>query len=282
MTQSPRLTPYLLVGLPAAFLLVFFVIPTATLFSASVLESDGMVPTGGLTGDNFQMLLTHRIYTDAILRSFEIGLAVGALVVILAYPIAYLLVRSTTRWKNVLLALALSPLLASVIVRTYGWWVLFNRDGAINAGLLGLGLIRQPLVMLPSTPVIIIGLAHALLPYGVLSLMASLHGVNPNLERAATSLGASRVRRFLEVTLPLTAPGVAGGFLLSFAVAISAYATPAILGGPGTQTMATLIYTLMTTLLNWSLGSAMGVVLLVTTFTVLALTTLAGRRKSVS
>jgi putative spermidine/putrescine transport system permease protein len=282
MTRSPRLTPYLLVGLPAVFLLVFFVIPTATLFSASVLESDGMVPTGGLTGDNFRMLLTHRIYTDAIGRSFEIGLAVGALVVILAYPIAYLLVRSTTRWKNVLLALALSPLLASVIVRTYGWWVLFNRDGAINAGLLGLGLIRQPLVMLPSTPVIIIGLAHALLPYGVLTLMASLHGVNPNLERAATSLGASRVRRFLEITLPLSAPGIAGGFLLSFAVAISAYATPAILGGPGTQTMATLIYTLMTTLLNWSLGSAMGVVLLITTFTVLALTTLAGRRKAVS
>jgi len=280
MTPSRSLAPYLLVGLPATFLLVFFVIPTLTLFSASVLESDGMAPTGTLTAENFQTLLTHRIYTGAILRSFEIGIAVGVLVVLLAYPVAYLLVRTRTRWKNVLVALALSPLLASVIVRTYGWWVLFNRDGAINTGLMALGLTRQPLQMLPSTPVIIIGLAHALLPYGVLTLMASLNGVNPNVERAATSLGASKVRRFLEVTLPLTAPGIAGGFLLSFAVAISAYATPAILGGPATQTMATLIYTLMTTLLNWALGSAMGVVLLVTTFTVLALTTLAGRRRA--
>jgi putative spermidine/putrescine transport system permease protein len=109
--------------------------------------------------------------------------------------------------------------------------------------------------------------------------MASLHGVSPNVERAATSLGASHLRRFLEVTLPLTRHGVVGGFLLSFGVAISAYATPAILGGPATQTMATLIFTLMTSLLNWSLGSALGVVLLATTFAVLALTAwTAGRR----
>jgi ABC-type spermidine/putrescine transport system permease subunit I len=169
-------------------------------------------------------------------------------------------------------------LLASVIVRTYGWWVLFNRDGAINALLRDVGLIDAPLRMLPSTAVIIIGLAHALLPYGVLTLMAALNGVNPNLERAAMSLGAGRLRTFATVTLPLTASGVVGGFLLAFGVAIGAYATPAILGGPGTQTMATLIYSFMMTLLDWSLGSAMGVILLASSFVVLALTMLAGRR----
>jgi putative spermidine/putrescine transport system permease protein len=272
------LIPYLLVALPAVFLLVFFVMPTAVLLSTSVLEADGMVPTDALTPGNFATLFSHRIYTDAIVRSFGIGLAVGALVILLAYPVAYLLVRSTSRWKNVLLALALAPLLASVIVRTYGWWVLFNRDGAINVMLAALGIIARPLAMLPSTPVIVIGLAHALLPYGILTLMASLNGINPNLERAATSLGASPLRGFLEVTLPLSAPGVAGGFLLAFGVAISAYATPAILGGPGTQTMATLIYSLMTTLLDWGLGSAMGVVLLASSFAVLLLITLTGRR----
>ena len=134
--------------------------------------------------------------------------------------------------------------------------------------------------MLPSTPAIIVGLAHALLPYGVLTLMATLSGVNPSLERAAMSLGAGRFRTFTSVTLPLSAPGVAGGFLLAFAVAISAYATPAILGGPATQTMATLIYTFMTTLLNWVLlGSAMGVVLLASSFTLLIMTALLGRRR---
>jgi putative spermidine/putrescine transport system permease protein len=279
VARTPYAVPYLLAAIPAAFLLVFFVLPNLMLLSASVLQSDGMVPTGGLTLDNFRLLLSHRIYTEAILRSFEIGLAVGALVVLLGYPIAYLLVHTASRWKNVLLALALAPLLASVIVRTYGWWVLFNRDGAINAMLLALGLRSQPLVMLPSSPVIIIGLAHALLPYGVLTLMAALNGVNPNLERAAASLGAGRLRCFAAVTLPLTMPGIAGAFLLSFGVAISAYATPTILGGPATQTMATLIFTLMTTLLNWALGSALGVVLLVSTFALLTLLALLGRRR---
>ena len=131
-----------------------------------------------------------------------------------------------------------------------------------------------------STAVIILGLAHALLPYGVLTLMAALNGVNPNLEHAAMSLGAGRLRTFATVTLPLTLSGVIGGFLLAFGVAIGAYATPAILGGPGTQTMATLIYSFMMTLLDWSLGSAMGVILLASSFAVLALTMVAGRRSA--
>lgn len=275
-----RRIPYLLVAVPAGFLLAFFVIPTMLLLSASVLKSKDMVPTGELTLGNFHTLLSHRIYVDAVVRTFGIGLAVGVLVVLLGYPLAYILVRTDSRWKNLLVAMALAPLLASVIVRTYGWWVLFNRDGAINTLLQTTGLAARPLAMLPSTVVIIIGLAHALLPYGVLTLMASLNGVNPNLERAAMSLGASPARTFATVTLPLTGSGVAGGFLLAFGVAISAYATPAILGGPSTQTMATLIYTFMTTLLDWSLGSAMGVVLLASSFTLLALTFVLGRRRA--
>jgi len=270
--------PYLLAAVPGVFLLIFFVVPNFLLLSASVLESDGMVPSAVLTLENFRELLSHKLYLDAIMRSFGIGVAVGALVVVLGYPLAFLLVRTTSRWKGLLIALALAPLLASVIVRTYGWWVLFNRDGALNTLLLATGIIARPLVMLPSTSVIVIGLAHALLPYGVLTLMASLNAVNPNLERAAMSLGAGRLRTFAAVTLPLTSGGVAGGFLLAFGVAISAYATPAILGGPATQTMATFIYNFMTNLLNWSLGSAMGVVLLGSSLALLVLTSLVRRR----
>jgi len=280
-TPAPRAT-YILAAVPAAFLLVFFVLPILMLLSTSVLKSEDMVPVAQLTTSNFVTLLTERLYVEAILRTLLIGVAVGVLVVCLAYPLAFMLVRTRSRWQPVLVALALSPLLASVIVRTYGWWVLFNRDGAINTLLLRTGLIAEPLKLIPSTAVIIIGLAHALLPYGVLTLMAALNGVNPNLERAAMSLGARRLRTVATVTLPLTASGVIGGFLLAFGVAIGAYATPAILGGPGTQTMATLIYTFMMTLLDWSLGSAMGVILLASSFVVLALTMMAGRRQTVS
>ena len=237
--------PMLLAAIPAAFLLVFFVAPTAFLLSVSFVESDGMVPVGGFTLEHFSSLLESRLYTGAILRTFAIGGLVGATVVLLSYPLAYWLVRTTSPWRNWLIALSLSPLLASVIVRTYGWWVVLNREGVLNNSLLSLGLIDQPLQLLPSVAAIVIGLAHALLPYGVLTIIASLNGLDPGLERAAMSLGATRTRTFLAVTLPLTLPGIAGGFLLAFAIAISAYATPAILGGPATEVMATLIRTFM-------------------------------------
>jgi len=116
---------------------------------------------------------------------------------------------------------------------------------------------------MPSTGAIIVGLAHALLPYTVLTIMGSLQGINPNLEAAAMSLGASRTRTFFHVVLPLSFPGIAGGFILAFSIAISAYATPAILGGPATQVMATAIYGFMTQLLDWSIGAALAVILVV-------------------
>ena len=280
LPRSRALVPSLLIAIPAIFLLVFFVTPTMFLLSVGFLESDGMVPTGAWTLDNFKLLLTRPLYYRAILRSFGIGIAVGVLVVVLAYPLAYFLVRTTSRWRNLLIAASLAPLLASVIVRTYGWWVVLNREGAINTALKSMGVIDQPLVLLPSTFAITIGLAHALLPYGVLTIIASLNGLNPNLERAAMSLGANRFRTFMAVTLPLSLPGIIGGFLLAFAIAISAYATPAILGGPATEVMATLIRSFMAVTLDWALGAAMGAILLVSTIGLLMLTSALGARQT--
>jgi len=160
-------------------------------------------------------------------------------------------------------------LLASVVVRSYGWYVLLSRDGVINELLQATGLTDGPVRLLPSTVAIIVGLAHSLIPYGVLTIMSALGGINPNLERAAMGLGAGRIRTFTTVTLPLALPGVIGGFLLTFSVAISSYATPAILGGPSTEMMPTLIVNFMTVLLDWSLGSAMSAVLAVSALAVL-------------
>jgi len=279
-SRGGSLRTWLLVGLPTAFLLIFFVAPTAYLFSASVLLSEGLMTPGAPTLENYHLLLSRSLYQSIILRSFGIGIGVGLVVVLLSYPVAYFLVRTTSRWKGLLIAVTLSPLLASVIVRTYGWYVILNQEGALNGLLLATGLVEQPLRFLPSTAAIIVGLAHALLPYGVLSIMSSLNGMNPALERAAMSLGATRFRTFLRVTLPLTMPGVTGGFLLAFSLAISAYATPAILGGPATETMATTIRNFMVVLLDWGLGSAMGVILLASSLLLLLLGTLAGGKRA--
>lgn len=256
-------THWLLVALPMAVLLVFFALPNALLLSASFLKSEAQQLTDELTLENYEFLFTRGLYIRAFIRTFIVGIGVGLIDVLLGYPLAYFLVRTRSRWKGLLIALSLAPLLASVVVRTYGWYIILNRFGVANDVLLGLGLIGERIPFMPSTGAITIGLAHALLPYTVLTIMGSLNGINPNLELAAMSLGASRTRTFFHVVLPLSLPGIAGGFILSFSIAISAYATPAILGGPATQVMATAIYGFMTQLLDWSIGSALAVILIV-------------------
>jgi putative spermidine/putrescine transport system permease protein len=274
----PAFRTLLMVGLPALFLLVFFVAPNAVLLTTSLLKSESQVLTSEVTLDNFSYLLTRPLYQRAIVRSFGIGAAVGVLVVVLSYPLAFFLARTRSRWKGLLIALALTPLLASVIVRTYGWWVLLNADGAVNDLLRATGF--APHVMLPSTGAIIVGLVHSLLPYGVLTILSAINGINPNLEKAAMSLGGSRWRTFVAVTLPLSMPGVAGGFLLAFSLSISAYATPAILGGPATSTMATQIYDFLTALGDWSLGSAMGTILIFSAMLLLVVGSALGARRT--
>jgi putative spermidine/putrescine transport system permease protein len=254
-------TPWLLVAAPLALLLVFFVIPNALLLSTSFIRSEAQQLTGEITLENYQYLFTKSLYIQAFIRTFAVGAAVGLLCVLLGYPLAYFLVRTKSRWKGALIALALAPLLASVVVRTYGWYIILNRFGVANDLLLFLGITEERIAFMPSTGAIIIGLAHALLPYAVLTIMGSLNGINPNLEQAAMSLGAGRTRTFVHVVLPLSLPGIAGGFILAFSIAISAYATPAILGGPATQVMATAIYGFMTQLLDWSIGAALAVIL---------------------
>jgi putative spermidine/putrescine transport system permease protein len=280
MEQARDRVPWLLVAAPMLVLLVFFALPNALLLSTSFLKSEAQQLTDELTFENYTFLATRWLYIWAFIRTFIVGFGVGLIDVVLGYPLAYFLVRTRSRWKGLLIALSLAPLLASVIVRTYGWYIILNRFGVANDVLLGLGVIEERIAFMPSTGAIMIGLAHALLPYAVLTIMSSLNGINPNLELAAMSLGASRTRTFFSVVLPLSLPGIAGGFILSFSIAISAYATPAILGGPATQVMATAIYQFMTQLLDWSIGAALAVILIVCSLLLLYAAARVGAKQS--
>jgi putative spermidine/putrescine transport system permease protein len=269
VARNNGLSPLLLVAAPLAVLLVFFVLPNALLLSTSFLRSEAQQLTGELTLENYWFLFSRPIYQWAFARTFAVGACVGLLCVLLGYPLAYFLVRTRSRWKGLLIALSLAPLLASVVVRTYGWYIILNRFGVANDVLLFLNVISERIAFMPSTGAIIVGLTHALLPYTVLTIMGSLNGINPNLEQAAMSLGASRTRTFFHVVLPLSLPGIAGGLIHAFSIAISAYATPAILGGPAPQVMATAIYGFMTQLLDWSIGAALAVILVLSSMALL-------------
>ena len=279
LRRHPVPAHWMLVAVPAAVLLVFFVLPNALLLSASFLKTEAQQLTNEPTLDNYRFLLTRPLYLQVFLRTFIVGVSVGLLDVALGFPLAYFLVRTRSRWKGVLIALSLAPLLASVVVRTYGWYIILNRFGVANDALLAFGLLDERIAFMPSTGAIVVGLAHALLPYTVLTIMSSLNGINPNLESAAMSLGATRTRTFFEVVLPLSLPGIAGGFVLVFSIAISAYATPAILGGPATQVAATAIYNFIIQLLDWSLGAALAVILIVSSLALLYAASRLGSRQ---
>lgn len=281
MTQQRTRLPlhWLLAIIPGLYLLVFFVVPNTMLLSISFLRTEAQVLTNELTLDNYVTFFSESYYVGILIRTLWIGVVSGLIVVLVAFPIAYFLVRTSSKWKGVLIALSLSPLLASVIVRTYGWFVILHRNGVVNNLLKSLGIIDTPLRLMPSSFAIIVGLVHVLLPYGILTIMSSLQGVNPNLERAAMSLGAGRMQTFFRVLLPLSLPGLAGGFLLTFAITISAYATPAVLGGPRNRTMATQVYDFMVTILDWSLGSTFGAVLIAASITLLFIAARMGSRR---
>ncbi len=270
---------WILIAGPALFLLLFFVFPNALLLSASLLKSENQVLTSKLTLDNFGFVLSKAHYQRAILRTFVVGASVGLLVAIISLPISYFLIRTTSRFKGVLITLSLAPLLASVVVRTYGWYVILDRFGFVNDVLLNFSLIEERIAFIPSTGGIILGLTHALLPYGILTNLAALSSINPNLETASMSLGENRCRTFFRVVLPLSMPGLVASFLLAFSISISAYATPAILGGYASRTIATHIYTFIMQVLDWSLGATFGAILIgFTVFILVLMFRFGGRR----
>ena len=194
--------------------------------------------------------------------------------------VAHFLVRSTTRLRTLVLLVIVSPLVSSVVVRTYGWLVLLQDDGLLNKALLWTGLTHAPVSFIGSRLAVVLGLIHVLLPFAVFTQMSSLQGVDPALERASRDLGAGAVTTFFRITLPLIRPGVTAGFMLTFAISLGSYAAAAVLGGGRVETLATLVRSRMVVSLQWGQAAAISVVILAIGALALALLLLLGRRRS--
>ncbi len=181
---------------------------------------------------------------------------------LLGYPAAYFIARSKGN-RLVLLVLLMLPFWISYIIRTMSWINILGVSGALNSAMIWTGVIDEPIQMLYNETTVILGLVHFLLPFMVLNIFVSLEGIDTNLEDAASSLGATRWQGFLQVTLPLSLPGLAAGGLLCFVLAAGTYITPVILGGPRDAMFANLVYEAIIRQLNWPLGSALSLMLLV-------------------
>lgn len=233
--QQARLKWLLVVPL-LIFFLVFFVIPVGLIFATSFNpQAIGQVTvTSELTFDNYIRFFSRSNYLMAAGRSMLLGVVVAMVTLLVAYPMAFVIAKTENPARNTfLLILVLAAMQLDMVIRLYGMMVILGDNGLINQMLLGLGLAREgePVRLMYNFLGVVLGLVQFALPFMILTLMGVIRGINPSLEEAARSLGASRRRAFLRVTLPMSMPGILAGSLLVFALSISSYIVPALMGG---------------------------------------------------
>jgi putative spermidine/putrescine transport system permease protein len=246
-------------GLYAGFLVVPLIMTTFLSFQES--DRSGQV-LGTLTLHNWWEIISDEYYFGVFARTFRIALLVTAIAIALGAPEAYILSRMRAPWRSLLLLLVLTPLLISVIARTLGWALLLGPMGPLRTLPVWLGLSAEPLEILFTETGIVIALSHVLTPFMVLSVWTSLQRLDLNVENAATSLGASRLTAFRRVILPQILPGVLAGAVIVFALAASAFATPAIIGGRRLKVASVLVYDEFVHQMNWPLAAGLSVLLL--------------------
>jgi putative spermidine/putrescine transport system permease protein len=264
MNRLPPL-PYLL---SAPALLLFVGIVLAPLAMTVVLSFNdwsmnrGIVPV--FTWKNWREVFGDGYYYGIFFRTLRTAALVTLITAVFGAPEAYVLNRMRNPWKGLFLLVVLAPLLISVVARTLGWALLFGGEtGLINKSLLGLGLIAAPIPFMFTETGVVIALSHVLIPFMVLAVWAALQRLDPQVENAARSLGAGPAVALYRVVLPQIMPGLLSGAIIVFALAASAFATPAIIGGRRLKVASTLAYDEFLNTLNWPLGATVATLLLI-------------------
>ncbi len=219
--------------------------------------------------DNYVWFFSTPVNLTVLWRTFSISAWVTIVCVIAAYPYAYLMTAVGPKMRLVLILCVLVPFWVSGVVRTLAWVILLQNSGVINSAIEALGYQSIKLIRTPAG--VVIGMAQVLLPFMILPLYSVMRGIDLRLVQAARSLGARPVLAFLQIYLPLSLPGVFAGALIVFILSLGFYITPALLGGPRSTMLSTLVQSQVLDLLNWGRGGAMGVVLLAATFVLLAI-----------
>jgi putrescine transport system permease protein len=262
--------------LPYLWLCVFFLAPFLVILKISFAEPIVAQPPftplldwgeQGLEGvrltlENYAFLFRDRFYAVIYLNSLKMAAIATLLCLLLGYPMAYFIARQPLRRRSLLLLAVIVPFWISFLLRVYAWMGLLNNRGIINNVLLGVGLIDKPLPLIYNDFAVYVGIVYSYLPFMILPLYANLERQHLELREAAADLGARRWQVFLDVTLPLSMPGVLAGCLLVFIPAVGEFVIPALLGGADTLMIGRVLWDEFFISRDWPVASAVSVVLL--------------------
>jgi len=238
-------------------LVILAILPSIQLLITGFQRAD----IAGPTLNNFEQLVDSKFAVQAFWRTLRVSVLTTVITVLGAYPMLYCLRRAGPRISALLLAITIFPIMVSTVVRAFGWNVILGPSGVINKSLSSLGLIDAPLKLIFNEFAIVVGETHLLFPYMVLALVAVMQKVDPALEEASLSLGANPLVTFMKVTLPSSYPGLLSGTLLVFSLAMTAFATPLLLGGARAPLLTTLLYSYAYTLYDWNRAAAVALIL---------------------
>lgn len=259
---------------PRAFALLFLSAP-ATLFFIGlvllplaltiILSFNSYDYTAGIQNDfslaNYLTVLQDEYYLSTFWRTLRLALLTTVIAVLIGVPEAYILSNMRKPWRSIFLLVIIGPLLVSVVVRTFGWSMLLGKNGLVNGALAAVGL--EPVQLLYTEAAIVIGLVHIMLPFMVIPVWTVLQKLDPTVEAAALTLGASRFTALRRIVFPQAALGILSGSLIVFALSASSFAIPGLLGGRRLKMAATLVYDEFLIELNWPLGATIAIIVLV-------------------
>lgn len=265
MPRLPDSLRYWFLVLPAlAIMIVFYIWPLLGIWQISLTE-----PTAGI--ENYIRMFDSSAVTTSFVLTFRIAIKTTIGCLILGYIVAYVISNFAGRVKPLMVALVLLPFWVSVLIRSFSWIVLLGRSGIVNDTLIGAGVIASPLRLMHNEFGVVLAMIHVMLPFAVLPMMANMRGISGAYVDAARGLGASELTAFRKVYFPQTMPGVMSGALLVFVLSLGFYITPALLGGGRILMISEYITYQIQEFLNWGLGSALSVALLVATAIVIAI-----------
>jgi len=252
-------------AMPAILAVVaIIVIPVGWLFYLSFVDGDGQFSL-----QNYQRMIEYKSYARVFLTTFQVSFLTTLICILIGYPLAYFLAMLPARWAGLFMLTVLLPFWTSLLVRTYAWLVLLQKNGLLNDFAISAGIWETPVKLVHNMTGTLIGMAHIMLPFLILPLYGSMRKIDRDLMYASANLGASPVQSFWRVYFPLSLSGMVAGSLIVFVLCLGFYVTPAVLGGGRVVMVATQITAILENQYDWGAASALGVVLLVATLLVL-------------